>query len=126
MHMRKVGDLAAAGSNTTGAKASIEVPADADALAFELEITAVGTTMTWKYQGSNDDPGVSDANSDWFDLSVFPSDSETAAATFTKTAVGVYESQIDLKRRPIRKVRLNVTTDTGCTYGAELFSGVDV
>jgi hypothetical protein len=129
MKSRKVGQLAAAGSTGNNTHPSVATDQDLDALSLEFEITAVGATPTvsWVFQGSSDDPNTSDANSDWFALAVLPSDSATELATVqTKTAVGVYESEVDLRRRPIAKVRLVVSANTNCTYEGECWGSVDL
>lgn len=126
---RKFAQLAPVGSVGNNTHPSAEVPADADALSLELEITAIGATPTlsWIFQGSMDDMGVTDANSDWFPLEVLPSDAAAEIATVqTKTAVGVYESQIELKRRPVRKIRLVTSANTNVTYESEGFAVADI
>lgn len=127
--IRKFGQLAPAGSVGNNTHPSVEVPQDADALSLEFEITAVGATPTvsFLFQGSMDGPEVPDANSDWDDLEVLPTDAaaETAAVQ-TKTAVGVYGNAVELARRPIRKVRLVTSANTNVTYESEAFSSSDV
>ena len=123
--MRKIGQLANAGSTGNNTHASVPVPADADNLNLEFEITAVGATPTvsWVFQGSNDDPAVPDASSDWFPLSVLPGDDNTELETVqTKTAVGVYPSSVELARRPTRKVRLVISANTNVTYEGEAYA----
>jgi len=128
MHQRKVGQLAPAGSTGTATHASVTTDADLDSLSLEFEITAVGATPTisWLFQGSNDPVDVTDANSDWHSLEVLPDDAATELATVqTKTAVGVYGASVDLKRRPVTKVRLVTSANTNVTYEAEAFGYVD-
>lgn len=126
MKQRKIGQLAAAGSTGTATHNSVPTDADLDALSLEFEVTAVGTTISWLFQASNDPVEVSDANSDWHALEVLPDDAVAELATVqTKTAVGVYGSSVDLERRPITKVRLVTSSNTGCTYEAEAYGYVD-
>jgi hypothetical protein len=104
----------------------VSTDSDLDALSLEFEITAVGTTISWLFQASNDPVEVTDANSDWHSLEVLPDDAATELATVqTKTAVGVYGASVDLKRRPVTKVRLVTSANTGCTYEAEAYGYVD-
>lgn len=119
--LHRIGNLAPVASTGTGAFASIVVPEDAISLALELEITAVGGTPTisFKFQGSMDEQIVTDASSDWFDLSVLPSDSNTEVVVQTKTGIAVYEQMTEIARRPIRKIRLNVTVNTNVTFESE-------
>lgn len=126
MRSRKIGQLANAGSSGNNTHNSIPIPADTDVLDLEFEITAVGTTVSWLFQASEDPPEVSDANSDWRALSVLPGDANAEIATAqTKTAVGVYSSSVELSRRPLRKVRLVTSANTGCTYESEAY-GVEL
>lgn len=120
--MRKIGQLAAVGSVGNASHASLAVPPDAQNLAFEFEITAAGATptITFKLQGSQDDVGVPDASSDWFDISMMPSASDTSLATDTKTAVGVYEYFLEVARRSVAKLRLVTSANTNVTYEGEL------
>lgn len=123
--LRKVGNLAAVGSTGNNTHASLAVNEDAEVLSLEVEITAVGATPTvsWLFQGSMDGPEVADGASDWFTLSVLPADSNTELPTVqTKTAVGVYESSLDARKRPVRKIRLVTSANTNVTYEAELYS----
>jgi hypothetical protein len=120
--MRKIGQLAAVGSVGNNTHASLAVPPDADTLAFEFEITVAGATptVTFKLQGSQDDVSAPDASSDWFDISMLPAASDTALATDTKTAVGVYEYFIEMARRSVAKLRLVTSANTNVTYEGEL------
>lgn len=125
--MRKVGQLAPVGSTSNNTHASVPITQEIDTLAFEFEITAVGgtPTVTFKIQGSADGAEVPDASSDWFDLMVLPAGSDTALASDTKTAVGVYEYYSDMERRPVSKVRLVTSANTNVTYEGELYGDVD-
>lgn len=125
--MMKIGQLAAVGSTGNNTHPSVPIPQDVDTLAFEVEITAVGATptITYKLQGTEDSNGAGDATLDWFDLMVLPAGSDTALATDTKTAVGVYEYFSDMERRPVAKVRLVTSLNTNVTYESELYGDVD-
>ena len=125
--MRKVGQLAAVGSTSNNTHASVPISQEIDTLSIEVEITAVGATptITYKIQGSNDGAETPDASSDWFDLMMLPAASDTAVATDTKTAVGVYTYYDDMERRPLGKVRLVTSANTNVTYEAELYGDVD-
>ena len=128
MHQRKIGQLAPVGSTSNNTHASVSTDADLDALSLEFEITAVGGTPTvsWLFQGSNDPVDVPDASSDWHALEVIPDDAAAEIATVqTKTAVGVYGASVDLKRRPVTKVRLVTSANTNVTYEAEAYGYVD-
>lgn len=123
--VRRIGTLAVTGSTGNATHASVSVPDEVEVLQLEFEVTAVGSTPTisWLFQGSMDDNGSTDASSDWFGITVLPSDSNTELATVqTKTAVGVYASSVELARRPLRKVRLITSANTNVTYEAEAFS----
>lgn len=123
---RLIGALAAAGStgNNTHASVPLDRDLDADALALEFKITAVGATptITFKFQGSLDDPGVSDANSDWFDVSVDPEDGTASAVSFVKTAVAVLQYALQLQAKPLRKIRLVTSANTNVTYQADAYA----
>jgi hypothetical protein len=117
-----IGQMANVGTTGNNTHASVPVPDDADALSFEFEVTAVGTTVTPKFQGSNDGPDVADASSDFFDLAVLPP--AAAAETTTPaavTTVSVNEYTAESVRRPVRKVRLVTSANTGCTYEADAY-----
>ena len=102
--------------NNTHASVGVDDFVGAETLSLEFEITGVGTTVSWLYQGSEDGADVPDSASDFFALSVLPSDSNTeTAAVQTKTAVGVYESSLEIARRPVRKIRLVTSANTGVT-----------
>jgi len=129
VRFRKVGQLAPVGATGNNTHASVGTDADYDVLNLEFEITAVGATPTisWLFQGSNDGLEVADAASDWFPLEVLPSDAVVElAAVQTKVAVGVYNSSVEVSRRPVRKVRLVTSANTNVTYEAEAYAGVDV
>lgn len=86
--------------------------------AFQFTISATGSTPTvdLKIQGSVD--GVN-----YFDLILSPSDSDTKAVTFTKTAVGKWLYFIDASQdRAMQKYRLVTANNTNVTYNAELYT----
>lgn len=114
--------LAPVGSTGNNTHPSQGVPEGTLALAVEFEITAVGgtPTVTYKVQGSLDDGSTDDASSDWFDLIVLPSASDTAVATDTKTAVGAFTYFLAQARMLVRKVRLVTSANTNVTYEADL------
>lgn len=131
--IRKAGQLAAVGSTGNNTHTSVSTPADADSLSLEFEITAVGATptVTYKYQGSQDDGTTPDASSDWFDLPVVVDPVAGAEAVPTtalqvQTAVGVYEAFVQLAQHPITKVRLVTSANTNVTYESECWASVDV
>jgi len=122
------GPIAVAPKGSTGNQthASVPMPAEADHAAFQFVVEAVGATptVTWKIQGSLDDPSVSDANSAWFDIAYNTEANDTlAVATRSATAVG---KQVNFKRRNqahfFRKVRLVTTANTNVTYRCELIT----
>ena len=121
--MRKVGQLAPAGSTGNNTHSSVALEESEGIVNVEVEITAVGVTptVTWKLQGSYDEPGVADAASDWADLELDPSDNTAAGTSFTKTAVGVFQYALAEQNRP-RKVRLVTSANTNVTYEAEVFA----
>lgn len=121
--MRKVGQLAPAGSTGNNTHASVALDESEGIVNIEVEITAVGATptVTWKVQGSYDEPGVSDVNSDWADLELDPTDNSAVGTSFTKTAVGVYQYALAEQNRP-RKLRLVTSANTNVTYEAEVFA----
>lgn len=114
--------LANPGSSATGAYPSVRVPDDSDALAFEFEVVG-GTSAQPKFQASLDGPDVLDANSDWIDLEVLPSDSAVETAAPAAQTPGVKQYTVELARRgPISKVRLNVVANTGSTFEGDVQS----
>lgn len=122
MRSRRVASAgAAAGTNNT--HNSVEAPVDADLLALEFRVTAVGATptVTFVWQGSDDGPEVSDVNSDWYAIFATPSAAAAdAAAGGTPVALGVTTFDLDLHKRPVRKVRLITSANTNVTYDSEV------
>lgn len=121
MRNRRLGSLGAGVGNAT--HASIEIPNDADALALEFRVTAIGATptVTWIAQGSDDDATVTDALSDWYALFGLPSAgaAETSVGG-TVTTVSVSEFFLELVRRPVKKIRIVTSLNTNVTYDSEL------
>lgn len=121
--MRKVGQLAAVGTVANTTHPSVALDELEGKVQVEVEITAVGATptVTYKVQGSFDNPTVPDADSDWADLELDPLDNTAAAASFTKTAVGVYQYAIPEQDVP-SKIRLVSSAILNVTYEAEVYA----
>jgi hypothetical protein len=119
--------LAPVGSTGNNTHASSSVPAAADVLAVEFEITAIGAgpTVTIKLEGSFDDDSVAAADSDWFDLALLPSASAVELVTDAQMTVDAFAYFIDTRRRFARKVRLVTSLNTNVTYQARLVARVD-
>lgn len=112
--------LAAIGStgNVNGAAITLSDSADKSALEFVVEAAGATPTITYKLQGTFVD---SPAATDWFDLILLPSDSETAAVSRTVTAVGRYVSYVSQAHsRFVKNVRLAPSANTNVTYSANL------
>ncbi|MCZ2109485.1 MAG: hypothetical protein LC118_07950 [Dehalococcoidia bacterium] len=116
--------LAAAGSTGNNTHASFQLSGMSERVGVNFRITAVGATptVTFKIQGSYDDPSVADGSADWFDMSFIDAAATTiTAATVgaTKTAVGAYPYYFpgDL---PIRRIRLVTSANTNVTYTADV------
>lgn len=121
MRIHRIGALAVPGSTGNNTHASVSIPADADALLLEFRVTAVGATptITYQFQGSDDDGSLADAASDWYPLDVMPSNGATEVVNATQTSQGVFEYYLELVRRPTTKVRLVTSANTNVTYDAE-------
>lgn len=129
MRSRRLGSAGSGASGSTQASGNnVVVPMDADLLSLEFRVTAVGATptVTYKWQGSDDDASTAEASSDWYDLFALPSSgaAETAAGG-TLTAVGVGEFNLDLHKRLPRKVRLIVSANTNVTWDSEVRAASD-
>lgn len=122
--MRKIGQLAAAGSVGNASHASVPVDENEGTLSVEFEVTAVGATptVTWKLQGSNDGSGVPDATSDWYDLMTVDAGDATEDISRTHTAVGIYAVFLELARRNPAKIRLETSANLNVTYEAEAYA----
>ena len=99
--------------------------ADYDSLAFEFVVDVAGgtPTITWKVEGSPDEPDVDDADSHWYDVFYLTDGTDTPSkAALTATAVGAQIIFLDnpLARR-YRKYRLVTTSDTNVSYHADAY-----
>lgn len=97
------------------------------AIQFIVDVAGAGPTVTWKIQGSVDDPQlVTDANARWYDLAYVPDSSDTVAvAARTATAVGgQIEFASNTVARKYRRFRLVTTANTNVTYHATAFRTV--
>jgi hypothetical protein len=112
--------LAPAGSTGNQTFPGVNVGGGQETIAFQFVVeTAGGTspTITWKVQGSVDDPEtVVDANANWFDVGYITDASDTISqATRTATTVG---AQVAWLSNPVarryRRYRL-VTSASGGT-----------
>lgn len=126
------GPIAVAPTGSTGnnTHASVQIQAEAESESFEFVVEAVGATptVTWKLQGSVDQPDVSDANSAWFDILYVTDATDTpAVATIASTTVGkkvVFADELN-DIREYRKVRLVTTANTNVTYRCDGFFLLD-
>lgn len=95
-----------------------------DTVAFQFVVEAVGgtPTITWKVQGSVDDPAtVTDVSANWFDVAyVTDATDTTATAARTRTTVG---ADVEFLANPVarryRRYRLVTSANTNVTYHAE-------
>jgi hypothetical protein len=116
---------AAAPTGSTGNNnhAGVGANPSADKVALEVIVEAIGATptVTYKLQATLDDDSVADAFADWFDVELLPAASETAVATDTKTAVGVYVYYLAQSAvRFGRRYRLVTSANTNVTYRANV------
>lgn len=117
--------LAPAGSTGNNTHASLNVGGTYETFAVEFVVEAAGATptVTWKVQGSPDDPSVADGSSNWYDLGYITDASDTISqAGIVQTAVGakiIFPSN-PLARR-YSKFRLVTSSNTNVTYHADLF-----
>jgi len=106
--------LAPTGSVGTLTGEKVALPEDADRLAVQLVVEAIGATPTisWKAQVSVD-------GTNWSDARYITEASETAAvAVVTRTAVGQDTIFVLIGDRGWRFYRLVVTANTNVTYRA--------
>ena len=109
--------LAPTGSvgNLTGP--SVDAGQASGACCFQFVVEAVGTTVTYKFQGSMD--GVN-----WYDV-FYDTEATNASsqAVRTMTAVGSQIQWLDTASfsRMYTKYRVVVSANTGCTFRAELY-----
>lgn len=123
MRSRRVGSAGSGAGTNQASGNNIEAPVDADILALEFRVTAVGgtPTVTYQWQGSDDGPEVTEANSDWYNLFATPAGGAADAnAGGTVVAVGDNEFYLNLHARPVRKVRLIVSANTNVTWDSEV------
>ncbi|MDE2098597.1 MAG: hypothetical protein KGL39_15185 [Patescibacteria group bacterium] len=121
--------LAPAGSTGNNTHGSVQVQAAAQLVIVKFDVEAVGgtPTVTWKVQGAVEQPEVSDANSNWFDMIYLTDATDTSAvAARTATAVGAQVQWLDVASgaRWYPKIRLVTSANTNVTYHAELFVAV--
>lgn len=124
-----LGPVALAAKGSTGSNTHQSARATPDAskslVLFVVEAAGATPTVTYKAQGSMDLDNVADASANWFDLMLLPSDSETAAKTFTVTATGAYAGYLSQAHsRFLRRVRVVTSANTNVTYRAELHQHV--
>lgn len=123
MRSRRVGSAGNGAGTNQAAGNNVEAPVDADVLALEFRVSAVGATptVTYQWQGSDDGPEVTEANSDWYNIFATPaSGAADANAGGTEVAVVDREFYLDLHKRPVRKVRLVVSANTNVTWDSEV------
>src|SRR5690242_12136489 len=123
-------DLAPKGSTGTGTFVANGL-ADANVVAVEFEVEAVGSTPTVTFQvegalhraAGKADTDVADASDQWDKVALVTADSTVAAtsAAVTKTGTGKYIYFVaGLDLRAFRKIRLNVSANTNVTFSARL------
>lgn len=102
--------------NVTGAAMGINPDAEEVAVQFVVEAVGATPTVTWKVQGSLD-------GSNWVDAAyITPASATPAVAAKTLTAVGVDIIFLDNPHvRQYKFLRLVVTANTNVTYRCELY-----
>lgn len=116
--------LALTGSTGNNNHAGIASLAEAEHIGvrFVVEVAGATPTVTWKLQGALVPEGVVPAATDWVDIMLRPSDSDTGAVTRTHTAVGSYISHLPYDRDSYSQFRLVTSSNTNVTYRAELYA----
>jgi hypothetical protein len=120
--------------NNTHASQETSPAIDQEQIALNFIIEAVGATPTvsYKYQYTDDDPGILDANAAWKDLDYILQGDEaetvvSGATLRTVTALGT-DTIIPFlgtkSRQIMRRIRLVTSANTNVTYRAEL-QGID-
>jgi hypothetical protein len=108
--------LAPSGSTGNNTHSAVQLGGSYEAIAFQFEVEAAGTTVTWKVQGSLD-------GESFFDLAYITDASDTVA-TAGKTVTTVSKQVIFLSNpvaRRYRYFRLVTSANTGITYRADAF-----
>lgn len=115
--------LAPAGSTGNNTHTAVQLPAFFEKVAAQLVVEAVGATptITWKLQGALVPEGVTPATTDFFDLMLLPTATDTGAATFVATAVGASAAFLPYARDLARWVRMVTSANTNVTYRGELY-----
>lgn len=119
--------LAPAGSTGNNTHNGLAINADADAVQFKfiVEVAGATPTVTFKVQGTNDDPSTSDANAAWTDIPYIPANTNTSAVTTqTVTAVGstIFFLDIQSGARFFRRYRVVTSANTNITYRCEAYA----
>lgn len=120
-------ELAPAGSTGNQTFAGVNVPDGGhEALAFQFVVETVGASpsVTWKVQGSPDDPAlVDDANANWYDVGYVTDATDTiSTAARVRTTVG---GDIAFLANPLarryQRYRLVVSGASNIVYHADMF-----
>lgn len=117
--------LAPVGSTGSNTHASVYLGSAHEAVVFQFVVEATGATptVTWKVQGSVDDPSIADASANWFDVGYITDASDTISqSTQTQTAVG---AKVAFLSNPVarryRRFRLVTSANTNVTYRGEMY-----
>lgn len=87
-------------------------------VAVQFEVSAVGATPTATFQIEGTLDGVN-----WFAVARYSESSDTVdAAAVTVTAVGRTIKYIDIRKRPLLRLRVNVTANTNVTFNAKAWA----
>lgn len=124
MHMNGPRTLHADGSTGTGTGSELTLgtldggsPFD-QVVAVQVEVTAVGATptMTFQLEGTLD-------GTNWFAVARYSESSDTVDVTaVTVTAVSRTVKYVDTIKRPLLKLRVNVTANTNVTFNAKAWA----